>query len=144
MISALLILACCISAPPEVTIATDSITMGELIPFSGSAARANIALGYAPGPGLARKFLRAELLTKIGAAGRSVEDLRLPDAILVRRKSQLLDRQRVERAVNEAFGRQYPSAKVEIVSLEIPEVQVGTGDVDLSATVPAHADPSGP
>src|SRR4051812_39794747 len=118
MISALLALACCISAPPEVTIATDSITLGELIPFAGADARANIALGYAPGPGLARKFLRDELLAKIASAGLSVEDLRLPDAILVRRVSQLLDRQRVERAVHEAFVRQYPSAKLEIVSVD--------------------------
>ncbi len=144
MISALLVLACCISAPPEVTIASDSIKMGELIPFSGGDARGNIALGYAPGPGLARKFLRDELLAKIVAAGLSVEDLRLPDAILVHRMSQVLDRQRVERAVSEAFVRQYPSAKVEIVSLEIPEVQVGSGNVDLSASIPLHSDPSGP
>jgi flagella basal body P-ring formation protein FlgA len=50
----------------------------------------------------------------------------------------------VERAVNDAFVRQYTSARIEIVSLDIPEVQVGAGRVDLLATVPPHSDPSGP
>jgi flagella basal body P-ring formation protein FlgA len=144
MISALLVLACCISAPPEVTIATDSITMGSLIPFGSADARANIALGYAPGPGLARRFLRDEILAKIVSAGFTTDDLRLPDAILVHRAAQTLDRQRVERAVNDAFVRQYPSARVEIASIDVPEIQVGTGSVDLTATIPAHSDPSGP
>src|SRR5215467_2365945 len=144
MISALLVLACCISAPPEVTIATDSITMGSLIPFGSADARANIALGYSPGPGLARRFLREEILAKIVSAGFTTDDLRLPEAILVHRASQTLDRQQVQRAVNDAFVRQYPSARVEIVSIDIPEIQVGTGSVDLMATIPAHSDPSGP
>jgi flagella basal body P-ring formation protein FlgA len=55
-----------------------------------------------------------------------------------------LDRKQVERAVNDAFVRQYPSAKVEIVAIDIPETQLGTGSVELMATIPAHSDPSGP
>src|SRR5262249_39525131 len=144
MISALLILACCISAPPQVTVSGDSITMGSLIPLGPDDARANIPLGYSPGPGLARRFLRDEILAKLVSAGFSTDDLRLPDAILVRRLSQVLDRRMVERAVNDAFVRQYPSARVEIAALDLPEVQVGAGRVDLMATVPPHSDPSGP
>src|SRR5262249_46342408 len=125
MIAAMLILACCISAPPQVTVSSDSITMGSLIPFPPDDARASIPLGYSPGPGLARRFLRDEILAKLVSAGFSTDDLRLPDAILVRRLSQMLDRQMVERAVNDAFMRQYPSARVEIVSVYVPEVQVG-------------------
>ena len=56
MISALLVLACCISAPPEVTIASDSIKMGELIPFSGGDARAISRLDMRRALGLRGNF----------------------------------------------------------------------------------------
>jgi flagella basal body P-ring formation protein FlgA len=144
MLSALLILTCCISAPPEVTISTDSITLGELIPFGGSDPRSTISLGYAPNPGLARRYLKDELLAKVIAAGFSTQDLQLPDTILVRRQSQTVDREQAMHAVRDAFVRQYPSANIEIVSIDIPETQVGTGTVDMSASIPAHSDPSAP
>src|SRR5262249_52136417 len=139
MISALLVLACCISAPPEVTVSADSITMGSLIPFGSSDARSNIALGYSPAPGLARRFLRDEILAKILSAGFSTDDLRLPEAILVRRASQKLDRRQVERAVTDAFARQYPSARIEISYVDIPDIQVGTGNLDFLATISPHS-----
>src|SRR3989442_7261801 len=75
MLSALLILTCCLSAPPEVTISTDSITLGQVIPFGGSDPRATISLGYAPNPGLARRFLKDEVLAKIIAAGVLTKEL---------------------------------------------------------------------
>src|SRR5438270_255029 len=141
MLSVLLILACCLSSPAEVTISTDSISLGELIPFGASDPRAAISLGYAPNPGLARRFLRDEVFAKIVSAGFSTEDLQLPDTILVRRISQTLDHEQVMHAVRDAFIRQYPSANIEIVSLDIPAVQVGGGNVDMSASIPAHSDP---
>src|SRR5579884_3450302 len=144
MLSALLVLACCISAPPEVTINTDSITVGELIPFATSDARGSISLGYAPNPGLARRFLRDEVLTKIVAAGYPTDDLRLPDSILVRRFAQNLDREQVTRTITNAFVRQYPGANIQIVSTDIPPAEIGSGNVDMTASIPAHVDPSGP
>jgi flagella basal body P-ring formation protein FlgA len=144
MFSALLILTCCISAPAEVTISTDSITLGELVPFAQGDPRAAIVLGYAPNPGLGRKFLRDELLARITAAGFSTEDLRLPDGILVRRQSQMLDRDQVTRTITDAFVRQYPSANVQVLSVDIPASEIGTGNVEMSATIPPHVDPSGP
>lgn len=143
MISALLVLACCISAPPEVTINTDSITLGELIPFHANDSRAAIQLGFAPNPGLARKFLRDELLTKITNAGLTTDDLRLPDAILVRRQSQSLDHNQVTRTITDAFVRQYPGANVQVTSVDVPATEIGTGSVEMMATIPAHIDPSG-
>jgi flagella basal body P-ring formation protein FlgA len=144
MLSALLILTCCVSAPPEVTISTDSITLGELIPFGGSDPRSTISLGFAPNPGFARRFLKDEVLAKIIAAGFSTQDLQLPDTILVRRLSQTLDREQAMRVVRDAFVRQYPSGNIEVVSIDIPETQVGTGNVDMSASIPPHTDPSAP
>jgi flagella basal body P-ring formation protein FlgA len=144
MLSALLVLACCISAPQEVTISTDSITLGELIPFNASDSRAAIQLGFAPNPGLARRFLRDELFTKISAAGFSTEDLRLPETILVRRQSQTLDRDHVMRTITDAFVRQYPGANVQVLSVEVPATEVGTGNIEMTASIPPRVDPSGP
>lgn len=144
MLSALLVLACCISAPQEVTISTDSITLGELIPFTASDSRAAIPLGFAPNPGLARRFLRDELLTKITAAGFTTEDLRLPEAILVHRQSQTLDKDQVTRTITNAFVRQYPGANVQVLSVEVPAAEVGTGNIEMAASIPPRVDPSGP
>jgi len=144
MLSALLILTCCISAPPEVTISTDSITLGQVIQFRGSDPRSAISLGYAPNPGLARRFQKDELLAKIIAAGFSTEDLQLPDAMLVRRFSQTLDREQVMHVIRDAFVRQYPKGNIEILSIDVPTTQVGTGNIEMSASIPPHSDPSGP
>src|SRR6266446_143878 len=144
MLSALLLLTCCLSAPPEVTVSTDSITLGQVIPFRPSDPRSAISLAYAPNPGLARRFLKDELLAKITAGGLSTEDLQLPDAVLVRRLSQTLDHDQVMRVVRDAFVRQYPTGNIEILSIDVPTTQVGTGNVEMSATIPPHSDPSGP
>jgi flagella basal body P-ring formation protein FlgA len=144
MFSALLILTCCLSAPPEVTINTDSIVLGELIPFGASDQRATISLGFAPNPGLARRFQKDELLAKIIAAGFTTADLQLPDAVLVRRSSQTLNNEQAIHAVRDAFIRQYPLANIEVLSVDIPETQVGAGNVDIEASIPPHSDPSAP
>jgi flagella basal body P-ring formation protein FlgA len=144
MLSALLILTCCLSAPPEVTISTDTILLGELIPFSASDPRSTISLGYAPNPGLARRFQKDELLSKIIAAGLSTADVQVPETVLVRRSSQTLNNEQAIKAVRDAFIRQYPLAKIEILSVDIPETQVGTGNVDITASIPPHSDPSAP
>jgi flagella basal body P-ring formation protein FlgA len=127
-----------------VTINTDSITLGELIPFGASDPRSSISLGYAPNPGLARRFQRDELLSKILAAGFSTADVQVPETVLVRRSSQTLNNEQAIRAVRDAFVRQYPLANVEILSVDIPETQVGMGTVDITAALPPRADPSAP
>jgi flagella basal body P-ring formation protein FlgA len=144
MISALLLITCCLSAPADVTIDTDSITLNKLIPFPASDLRGTLSLGFAPNPGLARRFLKDELLAKITSAGFSTEDLRLPDSILVHRLSQGLDRDRISRVVLDAFIHQYPGGNVEIQSIDVPVIQIGTGNIDIAASIPAHVDPSGP
>src|SRR5580704_3408648 len=144
MISALLLITCCLSAPADVTIDTDSITLNKLIPFPASDSRGAISLGFAPNPGLARRFLKDELLAKVTSAGFSTEDLKLPDSILVHRLSQGLDRDRLTQVVLDAFIRQYPGGNVEIQAIEVPVIQIGTGKVDMAASVPARVDPSGP
>jgi hypothetical protein len=57
MIAALL-LACCLAAPADVTVDTETLTFGSIIPFANGDARASIGLGYAPQPGLARRLLK--------------------------------------------------------------------------------------
>jgi len=139
LISALL-LALTLSAPAEVTIDSDSITLGALIPFPSNDARAPLPLGYAPNPGLSRRIAKYEITGKLTAAGLPADDLQLPEYILVHRAAAGLDRDQVTRAILDAFTKQYPNANVEITSVELPVVQVGTGPLELSASLPPHVD----
>lgn len=143
MIAAIL-LACCLSAPADVTVDTEKLTLGDLIPFPEGDSRAAIALGYAPQPGIARRFLKPELLGKITAAGLKTADLELPEAVLVRRKAQMLDAELVKSVVEQAYARQFPNAAVNVLSVDVPPTQVSGGLVDVTATIPARADLSGP
>lgn len=139
MIAALL-LACCLAAPADITVDTETLTLGTLIPFPNGDARASIGLGYAPQPGLARRFLKPELLAKITTAGLKTDDLEIPDSVLVHRKAQLLDAELARAAVQQAFARQYPNAAVNVLSVDVPQTQVSGGALDIVATVPARAD----
>ena len=105
MIAVLLLLSV-LSAPADVTIDSDSISLGALIPFSASDARASISFGYAPNPGLARRIAKYEILQKIAAAGLPTDDLQLPESILVHRRALGLDRDVVTRAILNAFTKQ--------------------------------------
>jgi flagella basal body P-ring formation protein FlgA len=120
------------------------LTLGTIIPFSRGDARASIALGYAPQPGLARRFLKQEITAKIMTAGLKTDDLEIPESVLVHRKAQVLDAEQVKAAVQAAFARQYPNAAVNIVSVDVPQTPVSGGGFDVSATVPAGANLSAP
>lgn len=135
-----LLLACCLSAPANVTIDSDTIALSALIPFPPSDPRASITVGYAPNPGLARRIAKYEIVNKITAAGLAADDLQLPDSILVHRRAASLDRDQVTRAVLDAFMKQFPDANIEILSIEIPQVNVGTGSVEVVASLPARFD----
>jgi flagella basal body P-ring formation protein FlgA len=139
LISALL-LACCISAPAEVVIDADRISLGDLIPFPSTDGRASLPIGYAPNPGLSRRIARYEILGKLTAAGMTVDDLQLPEFILVRRNAAGLDRDQVTRAILGAFTKQFPGANIEITSVELPTIQVGTGALEISASLPPRVD----
>jgi flagella basal body P-ring formation protein FlgA len=139
LISALL-LALTLSAPPEVMIDSDSITLGALIPFPSNDARAAVSLGYAPNPGLSRRIAKYEITGKLIAAGMAADDLQIPEYILVRRSAAGLNRDQVTRAILNAFTKQYPDANVEISSVELPAVQVGTGPLEISASLPPRVD----
>ena len=135
-----LLLACCLAAPAEVVVDTDTISLGALIPFSANDSRASIPFGYAPNPGLSRRIPKYEILAKLNAAGLPVDDLQLPEFILVRRNAAGLDRDQVTRAILDAFTKQYPEANVEILSVELPSLQVGTGALEISAKLPPRFD----
>jgi flagella basal body P-ring formation protein FlgA len=133
-----------LSAPAEVTIDTDTISLGALIPFHDGDARATISLGYAPNPGLARRFTRADILSKVTAAGKPIDDLQLPESILVHRRANGLDHDQVTKAILDAFVKRFPDADIEITNIDLPVVQVATGGVDVLASLPAKVDPTVP
>jgi flagella basal body P-ring formation protein FlgA len=133
-----------LSAAADVTIDADTITLGALIFFPAGDSRAAISLGYAPNPGLARRITKSEIVSKLTLAGKPAEDLSLPDSILVHRKAAGLDRDQVTRAILEAFIKRFSGANIEITSVEIPSVQVGTGSVEIAASLPARFDPGTP
>ena len=139
---ALLLLLSVLSAPADVTIDSDTISLGALIPFAASDARAAISFGYAPNPGLARRIAKYEILQKITAAGLPTGDLQLPESILVHRRAAGVDRDQITRAILNALTKQFPNANIEITGVDIPPVQIGTGPVEISASLPARFDPS--
>jgi flagella basal body P-ring formation protein FlgA len=142
VILAALVLFCCLNAPLEVTVNTDTLSVGAILPLPASDPRAAVALGYAPNPGLARRITRLEILSKIQAAGKPVDDLQLPETILVHRQAGAIDVEQVRQAVFTAFVRQFPGANVEIVSVDMPAAQISTEPVSITAILPARFDPN--
>lgn len=140
MILGTLLLTCCLSAPAEVTVDSDSITLGALIAFTAKDPRASISLGYAPNPGLARRFAKYEILGKIAALGLPVDDLQIPESVLVRRRTAILDRNQITQAVLDAFVKQFPGVNVQILSVEVPSVEIGTEPVEIKASLPSRFD----
>ena len=139
-----LILACCLLVPAEITIDTDTVTLGSIVGFPSGDARAALSMGSAPQPGLARRFLKQELIAKISSARLSIDDLEFPDSVLVRRKSQKLDPVAVFRLVSATFAKQFPDAEIEIISTEIPDVDLATGPLEINGSLPDRPDPSVP
>jgi flagella basal body P-ring formation protein FlgA len=139
-----LLLACCLSAPTEVTIDSDTVTLGAIIRFPAGDSRAALNLGAAPQPGLGRSYLRQELIAKVRTSGLAVDDLQLPETVIVRRKSQGLDPAMVSQLVREAFAKQFPDADITILSVDNPDVDLATGSLDVTASLPDHPDPSVP
>ena len=139
-----LLLACCLSAPTEVTIDSDTVTLGSIIRFPAGDARAALFLGAAPQPGLGRSYQRQELIARVRTSGLAVDDLQLPDTVIVRRKSQGLDPALVSQLVREAFAKQFPDADISIVSFDNPDVDLATGQLDITASLPDKPDPSAP
>jgi flagella basal body P-ring formation protein FlgA len=131
-----------ISGALDVTIDTDSIVLSAIIPFSAADPRGAISLGYAPNPGLARRITKSEILNKLALAGMTVDDLQLPESILVHRQAAEIDRDRVTQSILDAFTRRYPGANIEITSVDIPPAQIGTGPIDISAILPDRFDPT--
>src|SRR6185436_5030344 len=100
---------CCIAAPADITVDTDTLTLGSIFAFPNGDARASITLGYAPQPGTARRFLKQELTAKVMTAGLKTDDLEIPESVLVHRKATTLDTDRARAAIDQAFASQYPN-----------------------------------
>jgi len=139
-----LLLACCLTAPTEISIDTDTVKLGAIVGFPSGDPRASLSLGAAPQPGLGRSFSRQELIAKVYTAGLPLDDLKLPESVMVRRKSQGLDSAMVAALVQDAFARQFPDADVSILSIDTPDVGVATGPLEITASLPERPDPSAP
>src|SRR5262249_12535998 len=130
---AMMLLACCLNAPPEVTVDIDAMSLAQIVPIPKADPRASVAMGYAPSPGSARRISRQEITARIQAAGLTVDGLEFPESILVRRRSMTLNPEQVKQAIFTAFLKQFPNGNVDVVSVEAPATDVGTGDVAVSA-----------
>jgi len=73
-------------------------------------------LGYAPNPGLARRIPKYEIIRKLNTANLPVDDLQIPESILVQRRAVGLNREQVTRALLDAFTQRYSGANIEITN----------------------------
>lgn len=126
--------------PTEVMLDADMIRVSDIVTLAQSDPRGAVSLGYAPAPGLARRIARYEVVAKLQSAGFPSDDLEIPDSILVRRRAVGLDRDQVMQAVLDAFVRQYAGANIEIISIDVPAIQVGGGPIELTASLPLRFD----
>jgi len=134
-----LLLICCVGSA-EVTLDAEAITVGAVLQLPPSDARASLSLGRAPAPGLARRIPGYEVASRIQLAGLSSEGLEIPGTILVRRKAQTLDKEQVRRTVMDAFVRRFPAAQIDLAEVDVPTVEIATGPVTLSASLPPRFD----
>ncbi|HLQ77556.1 MAG TPA: flagellar basal body P-ring formation chaperone FlgA [Terriglobia bacterium] len=139
-----LILACCLAVPADVAIDTDTVTLGSIVAFQSGDARAAISLGSSPQPGLVRRFLKQELIAKLSTARLPSDDLQFPESVVVRRKSQKLDPVSVFKVVSSTFAKQFPDADIDIISTEVPDVDLATGKLEITGALPDRPDPSIP
>ncbi|MBI4473503.1 MAG: flagellar basal body P-ring formation protein FlgA [Acidobacteria bacterium] len=128
--------------PTEILLDADTIRVSDVVTLSQSDPRGGVSLGYAPAPGLARRIARYEVVGKLQSAGFTPDGLEIPDSILVRRRAVGLDRDQVMQVVLDAFVRQYAGANIEIISIDVPAIQVGSGPVELTASLPPRFDAS--
>src|SRR5262245_24092206 len=115
--------------------------IGDMLPLPSTDPRAGISLGRAPNPGLARRTQTYEIAARIKAAGKGVE---WPKSILVRRGSQPLNSAEIHQTVLQAFLDQFPDADIHLLDVEIPDLKIETGDVQLHGALPQHFDPRAP
>jgi flagella basal body P-ring formation protein FlgA len=138
-----MILLCCLKAPAEVVIDKDALVLGDLIEFPAGDSRSALSLGYAPNPGLARRLHDYEITGKLQMAGLPSEDLKLPGFVLVRRRSVQIDDERVRTLVTGLFGDRFPSGRVELPQLIVPQADLPTGDIQISGSLPPSFNPAG-
>lgn len=143
MIAFALTLLCCLTAPSEISLDKDTILLGDLVEFAEGDLRARVLLGQAPNPGLARRIHDYEILGKLRVSGLRIEDLDLPDSILVRRDSKPLDGDQVRVLVRQLFESHFPEARIEIQELIVPPIEVANSAVQISGSLPQNFNPAG-
>jgi flagella basal body P-ring formation protein FlgA len=140
----LVLLTCCLNAPLDVTVDTEALFLGQVVPLAKTDPRFSVPMGYAPAPGLARRISRQEITARIQAAGLPADGLEFPESILVHRRAILLAADQVRQAVLTAFLRQYPNGNVDLISVDVPVAEISTGDITIAASLPQRFDPAQP
>ena len=140
----LLLIACCLNAPIDTTVDTDSLSLGQIVPLAKTDPRSAVPIGYAPAPGLARRISRQEITARIEAAGLPTDGLEFPESILVHRRAVTLSPEQVKQAVLTAFLKQFPTGNVDLVSVETPVTEIASNDVTVTALLPQRFDPAQP
>ena len=136
-----LLIACCLNVPAEVTVDSEQMSVGMVLPLPANDPRVAVSLGRTPAPGLARRIPGYEIAAKLKAGGFSTTDLQLPESVLVRRRAMALNAQQARDAVLEALQREFPGANVDLLNMEVPEISLPTGAVSMTGTLPERFDP---
>jgi flagella basal body P-ring formation protein FlgA len=136
-----ILLVCCLQGPAEITLDADTFTIGDLFPIPAGDPRARVALGTMPAPGLARRITKQEVESRLRVSGLGSNGLAFPESILVRRRAAALDVDQVTRAVRDAFERRFPNARIELLSVEPPQLSLPIEGVTIDASLPERFDP---
>ena len=96
---------------------------------------ADVLLGQAPKPGLARRVHVYEMRGKLRVSGLRTEDLDLPGSVLIRRRSMPLDGERVRVLVLELFERRFPEARIQRQESNVPVMDVSTASPIFSTLI---------
>ena len=122
-------------ATPTVVRAQDRITVAEVIPVLAGSEVGQLELGPAPAPGRSRVVHAREVRAALKKAGVDATGIRIPKRRRIERAARSIEpaelAQLARHAIEQALGACHP---VEITSRQA--VQVGTGELDISASAP--------
>ncbi|MEM9070797.1 MAG: flagella basal body P-ring formation protein FlgA [Myxococcota bacterium] len=112
--------------------AQDTIRLAEVLPVLAGSELGDVEVADAPPPGQVRQVRRGQILRAIAEAGLSANGLRIPRSVTVRRGSQELDRDALERVIRPAVTTRLAPCAVE--SVRVPRtITLGEGEVRVQS-----------
>ncbi len=131
----------------EVTVNKDKLKLGEIAEIVGSEeiiieTLENVSLGYSPQVGTVREVSRDKIKLAIATVRLPNNQIQLdmPDTILIRRASQVIDLELIRQEVEKVTlsGLEASGATARLVRLDLPpEIIVAAGEVKIKVIVPA-------